>query len=234
LLPIPARGRCDVWQVPLAQAPQDLALLEPMLSPAERQRAAAFLLPAPRRQFVLARAALRTLLARYLALAPSAFSFVLNAHGKPALPAPAPLRFNVSHAGEFALVAIAGEMEVGVDVEVHRRVDDLDSLAASILCREDLERWRAAAAAEGAAAFYRIWTCKEAAAKAIGCGMAMDFRALRIDLAPGRAATLAALAPGWGRAEDCALRELESANGYSAAVAACAPALQVTQRAFVW
>lgn len=226
-------GACDVWTVSLLQPPQRLAALESLLSAPERERAAAFLLPLPRRQFIVARAALRTLLGRTLGIPPAAVRFALNAHGKPALAPACDLRFNVSHAGDLALIAVASGFDVGVDVEAHRRVDDLASLAASILGPADLERWRAAAAVEGAAAFYRIWTCKEAVAKAIGCGLALDFRSLRISLAPGRAAALAALEPAWGDAGAWSLRELETQNGYCAAVAAATPGLAVTQRTLV-
>ena len=225
-----APGVCDVWSVSLLQPPHQLAALESLLSVQERERAAAFLLPLPRRQFIVARGALRTLLGRTLGTSPSAVRFALNAHGKPALDPACELRFNVSHAGDLALIAVASGLDVGVDVEVHRRIDDLASLAASILCPPDLDQWRADASQQGAAAFYRIWTCKEAVAKAIGCGLAMDFRALRISLAPGRAAALASLEPAWGRAGAWSLRELETESGYSAAVAASTPDLKVTQR----
>lgn len=229
-----AAGACDVWVVSLLQPPQRLAALQLLLSPQERERAAAFLLPLPRRQFIVARAALRILLARSLGIPPAAVRFALNAHGKPALDPACALRFNVSHSGDLALIAVASGFDVGVDVEAHRRTDDLDSLAASILGPEDLECWRAAAAVEGAAAFYRIWTCKEAVAKAIGCGLGMDFRSLRISLAPGRAAALASLEPAWGDADAWSLRELETQGGYCAAVAAPAPGLTVTQRTLVF
>lgn len=234
MLSAPVGGNCDVWWASLPQAPQDLAALESVLSAQERERAAAFRLPAPRRQFVVGRAALRTLLGRYLGLTPAACGFALDANGKPSLQPASPLRFNVSHAGDFVLIAIANGMDVGVDVEAHRHTDDLASLAASILCPADLERWRAASAVEGPAAFYRIWTCKEAVAKAIGCGLAMDFRKLRISLAPGRAAALASLEPQWGQAGRWSLRELETESGYSAAVAASGPALNVTQRTLLF
>jgi 4'-phosphopantetheinyl transferase len=219
-----------VWSVSLLQPPQRLATLESLLSPQERERAGAFLLPLPRRQFIVARAALRTLLGGSLGIAPAAVRFALNAHGKPSLDPACDLRFNVSHAGDRALIAIATGFDVGVDVEAQRRVDDLASLAASILCAEDLEHWRAAETKEGPAAFFRIWTCKEAVAKAIGCGLAMDFRSLRISLAPGRPAALAALEPQWGPAGQWSLRELETDIGYCAAVAAPVPGLEVTRR----
>jgi 4'-phosphopantetheinyl transferase len=153
-------GVCDVWSVALSQAPQDLAELEAGLSAAERERAEAFLLPAPRRQFVIARSTLRTLLGRYLGVSPSACNFGFNAHGKPTLKPPSQLRFNVSHSSDIVLIAITKAVDIGVDVEVHRHVVNLDSLAASILCATDHAQWRTAAATDGPATFYRIWTCK--------------------------------------------------------------------------
>lgn len=223
-------GACDVWVVSLLQPPQRLAVLETLLSVPERERAAAFLLPLPRHQFIVARGALRTLLGRYLGTSPCALRFAVNAHGKPSLDPACELRFNVSHAGDLALIAVASSFDVGVDVEVHRRIDDLASLAASILCPADLDQWRADAPRQGPAAFYRIWTCKEAVAKAIGCGLAMDFRSLRISLAPGRVAALTSLDPAWGGAGAWSVRELETESGYSAAVAGSTPDLKVTQR----
>lgn len=220
-------GDCEVWRVSLQQAPRDLTQLASHLAPPERERAAAFLLPEPRRQFVVARAALRLLLAQRLGCAPGALRFVANAHGKPSLDPPSAWRFNVSHAGDLVLVALARDMEVGVDVEVHRPAQDLASLAASVMCPEDVRGWQAAAAVEGAAAFYRVWACKEAVAKAIGCGMAMDFRSLRIALAPGRCASIDALDAQWGPAGAWSLREVDIDSGYSAAVVARTDHLQV-------
>jgi len=230
VLSIPSGGDCDLWWVSLSRAPQDLSALQRLLSPEERTRAAAFLRPEPRRQFVVARAALRSLLARYLGIAPTDFTFALNPHGKPALELSSPLRFNLSHSGDRVLIAMAGGIEVGVDVEWHRRVDDLDGLAGSILGPEDLECWRAAPSEERPAAFYRLWACKEAVAKAIGCGMAMDFRALHLRLDPGGPARIDALGPGWGPAEGWSLAEPAAGEGYSAAVAAASPRLHIVER----
>jgi 4'-phosphopantetheinyl transferase len=227
-------GACDVWSISLLQTPHDLTALECVLSDQERTRAAAFLRTSPRRQYIVARAALRTLLGRYLDVSPSALGFALNANGKPSLQPASRIRFNVSHAGDMVLIAISDGVELGVDVEAHRWTNDLDSLAASILCPPDLEHWRAAAAEERTAEFFRIWTCKEAMSKAIGCGMAMDFRSLRIRLAPGRAATLASVEPSWGRTESWFLQELNTGSGYSAAIAASASSLEVRQHTWDW
>lgn len=66
-----------------------------------------------------ARWALRQVLGRYLGGEPAGIELRFGSRGKPMLAAPnSPLRFNLSHSGELALIAIAGEREVGVDVEV--------------------------------------------------------------------------------------------------------------------
>ena len=224
-------GACDVWLISLLQVNQDLTELESVLSSQERERAAAFLLSAPRRQFVVARAALRILLGRYLGVSPSACNFALNANGKPLLQPPSLLRFNLSHAGNLILIAISDSIDVGVDVEAHRKTNDLNSLAASILCPADMELWLALDAADRATEFYRIWTCKEAITKAIGCGLAMDFRSIRISIAPGRKPALVSLDPPWDWTERWTLQELETESGYSAAIAAFIPDLNVTSHA---
>jgi 4'-phosphopantetheinyl transferase len=225
-------GVCDVWSITLSKAPQDLGDLEAGLSATERERAAAFLVPAPRRQFVIARTALRSLLSRYLGISPSACNFEFNAHGKPSLKAPPQLRFNVSHSNDVVLIAIAKDLDVGIDVEVHRHVDNLDSLAASILCTADYALWLGCPVSERTATFYRVWTCKEAVAKAIGCGMAMDFKSLRIGFTPGHTAELISIGEPSRQVGKWSLRELESDYGYSAAIAACSPGLKVVQRRF--
>ena len=55
---------------------------------------------------------------------------------------------------------------VGIDVEVHRPRRNFDRIAAAFGLRQCL------VAADGAAGFYRIWTLKEAMAKASGVGLA--------------------------------------------------------------
>lgn len=66
-----------------------------------------------------ARWALREVLGRYLERDPAAIELRFGERGKPMLADPgASLRFNLSHSGELALVAISEEREVGVDVQL--------------------------------------------------------------------------------------------------------------------
>src|SRR5256885_2004639 len=65
-----------------------------------------------------ARAVLIRLLAAYLKIEPTAVSFEIGPHGKPALAAKATdLLFNMSHTRGLALYAFARGSEVGIDVE---------------------------------------------------------------------------------------------------------------------
>ena len=87
----------------------------------------------PRRQFTVARAALRTLLSRYLNIPATVIILTEDANGKPRLArqrGSTPLHFNVAHSDELALVAMTLRCEVGVDVERLRTVGHWEEIAS--------------------------------------------------------------------------------------------------------
>ncbi len=89
------------------------------LSDDERNRSARFRFEPDRRRFVVAHGVLRDLLGRYLGTDPGQIRFVYNAFGKPELHPEfgSRLTFNLAHSGDLALIAIARDAWVGVDVE---------------------------------------------------------------------------------------------------------------------
>jgi len=88
------------------------------LPPAERERADRIVRPAARKRWVGARWALRGVLGRYLEREPARIELRCSERGKPALAtAEEPLRFNLSHSGDVALIAVAHDREVGIDVQ---------------------------------------------------------------------------------------------------------------------
>lgn len=142
-----------------------------LLDPAERERASRFLFDRDRRRFVASHTALRVVLGHHLGVAPESLHFVADAHGKPRLADDAGrLRFNLSHSGERALIAVTVGPEVGVDIEEHRPIDfrALAKSAFSIAERDALER---CAPENLPDAFYRCWTRKESFIKARGEGL---------------------------------------------------------------
>jgi len=88
------------------------------LPAAERERAGRIVRPAARRRWISARWALRGVLGRYLEREPARIKLRLGARGKPLLAAgKESLRFNLSHSGDLALIAVADGLEVGVDAQ---------------------------------------------------------------------------------------------------------------------
>jgi len=89
-----------VYRVAVPDLASSKAAITALLTPEERARAARFRQPTDRRRFVVGRASLRYLLGQQLGQAPAQITLVLNAFGKPQLPAPAPLHFNIAHSGD--------------------------------------------------------------------------------------------------------------------------------------
>jgi 4'-phosphopantetheinyl transferase len=115
--------------------------------------------------------ALREILAAYLEASPDGIRVVTGEHGKPEL-ADGALRFNLSHSGDLALVAVARERDVGVDVErIDARRDAL-ALAERALDADGAAAVQAATVADRAAVFHRGWVRREAVAKCAGTGLA--------------------------------------------------------------
>jgi len=90
-------------------------------------------------------------------------------HGKPHLAgAGAGWGFNLSHTGDFAVAVLARGSEIGVDLESTTRKADIVRLAARLFSDSEQAQVREG----GHAAFFTLWSQKEALMKALGCGWA--------------------------------------------------------------
>jgi 4'-phosphopantetheinyl transferase len=183
--PTLGQSAVHVWRVPLAPAPAEVDALARTLDTDERQRAARFHFERDRRSFTVARGALRTLLGRYLDTPAPAIQFGYRDKGKPYLISPARnLQFNLSHSGSYALIALAWDRELGVDVELRRAIPDLVSLAQASFSPREFAEFCALPLAHHTEAFFTCWSRKEAFIKATGEGVSQlaDFD---VTLRPG-------------------------------------------------
>ena len=152
-----------IWRADLAAVGEGL---EDLLCAAELARAAQIVPQRRRAEWTRSRGVLRALLARYLSADPRELRFALGPYGKPALhrevpgkarnprgPAASDLRFNLSHSGNLALVAVSSGREVGVDVERPR--------------------------ARHTAEFLRAWVAREATVKCDGGGLLASSQGFR-------------------------------------------------------
>jgi phosphopantetheinyl transferase len=78
------------------------------------------------------------------------------------------LSVSLAHSRSMVAAAIAAPGIVGIDIEFHDATRRWDALAAAAFGPEER-----AAAAEGPASFYRLWTAREALAKASGGGFGL-------------------------------------------------------------
>lgn len=220
--PLPGK-EVHLWRVVLDHPDEQVEALWETLSPDERERAQRFRFPRDRRRFAAARGALRSLLGRYLACDPACLRFVYGEAGKPALP-PAgggdpPLRFNLSHSSEVALIAVSGR-EVGVDVEAINPNLALGHLAARFYSPAEQAWFRSLSPERRPLAFYQIWTGKEAFLKAKGLGLGLPLD--RFDVLPEQGGPSLLCGCRWdaGEVDRWALRPLQPGAGYAGAVAA--------------
>jgi 4'-phosphopantetheinyl transferase len=139
----------------------------------ERARAARFLRPDDGIRYAATRMALRQAIGATLGVEPGRLRFSYDDVGRPAvIDAPAGFDFNVSHSGDFALIAWARTRRVGVDIESKRDRRDWRALAKTVFGPHDHLTVDALPPHAQADAFFDVWTAKEALLKAIGVGIA--------------------------------------------------------------
>ena len=180
--PVIPAGEIHLWWAKVSEAEPHLDRLRRTLNSDEDERAARFRVEDARQRFIVARAVLRSVLGRTTGVDPADLVFAYGEHGKPRLPAGGP-SFNVSDSGDFVVVALAAA-ELGVDAEVVRPLARQEQLARRICTPRELEAIKSISEAERDAALLRLWTCKEAALKAVGTGLSGGVRNVEIDLQP--------------------------------------------------
>lgn len=166
-------GPVMVWRIALdsARAPHAEAVAE--LSDEERARAARFATDALRNRWLHGHVATRRILARELGVAPREIVYGAESAGKPfvATPTGTGIEFSFSDSGDLALLAVGRHGTLGVDVEVHRPLTDLEGIAERFFATEERVALFAVPESLRDAAFYRLWTRKEAYIKALGTGL---------------------------------------------------------------
>ena len=157
-----------------------------LLSREEHERAARFHFEKDRQHFKAARSALRIILGRYLNLPPESLEFAQTEYGKPFLTnlEAAGVLFNLSHSGEVAVIAVAREREVGVDVEFMRADFATNEVAEHFFSMAEIYTLSGLEPHLRTQAFFNCWTRKEAYVKARGEGLSMPLDVFDVSLAP--------------------------------------------------
>ena len=169
LSPSLTRGEVHLWRFPLTTSMPELAALQSLLAADEAQRAVRLLDPHKAQAFIVGRGRLRQILGAYLQCDPAALDFAYNRNGKPAL-AGKSLHFNLAHSGAWAVLALAADVELGVDIEMIDPLLDHERLAAQYFSDAERAALATVAMPRRRRVFYRLWTRKEALLKGQGRG----------------------------------------------------------------
>lgn len=197
----------QVWTIDLTRGADGAAL-----SADEQARAARLVMPDAQRRFIAARAGLREILSRMTGIDAAALTFSVGKHGKPCLTGIADTpHFNLAHSGELALCAVA-DHPVGVDLERVRPLANMPQMAEmSFTDQERAALWSLDEPAR-IAAFFRLWTRKEAIMKAHGAGFRLA-KSFTVPVALPDAASVLL------EQEQFLVQDIKIAGGFIAAIA---------------
>lgn len=166
-----------IWRVLIDRPTLPVEQLAKMLSADELTRAERFYFERDRNRFIVARAALRTILGSYLGVAAKQVQFCYGHRGKPALApiqAKSGLEFNLSHSGEVAVCAVTRDRDIGIDVEFIRPITEAEQIAKRYFSVRENASFQALPNSEKQAGFFYHWTRKEAHLKAEGEGLSAN------------------------------------------------------------
>jgi 4'-phosphopantetheinyl transferase len=172
-------GQIDLWCSFPSEIRDERLLGEyrSFLSEAERRQEPRFYFSRDRLRYLVTRALVRTVLARYAPIAPRDWAFTTNRYGRPYIANDCAfaqrIYFNVTHTDGLIMLAVARDHTLGIDVEniLARRVPL--EIADRYFAAEEVARLRSLPQACQPVRFLEYWTLKEAYIKARGMGLSI-------------------------------------------------------------
>jgi 4'-phosphopantetheinyl transferase len=160
--------------------------------------------------------------------------FISGRHGKPSLAGPprsvGNVRFNLTRSHNSALIAVAHNREVGIDVERIRDNVESVELAERFFSRNEFERLRHLPGDQANRLFFTLWASKEAYLKAIGTGLSLGLDRFEVLPVPEEPVARVRLSGESRPHENCLIRMLSLGPDYVGAVAAEGEDWQVIYR----
>jgi len=212
-----ADNEIHVWATTLSVTADALGQFSATLSADEKERANKFKFEKHRNRYIAGRGALRAILEQYSDARAAELRFDYLTNGKPAFAqdfASAGIHFNLAHTEDLALVAVTRIGLVGVDVECVRPVKDVDELVARFFSARENELFQKVPDDQKPAAFFNLWTRKEAMLKATGEGITRSLSLVEVSFLPGEPARLLAIAGDAKAGEEWFLQALLPAPGF--------------------
>src|SRR5439155_20145389 len=129
-----------VWLLSALMHDAERGIYQRVLSGDERARSDRYVFEIDRARSIAARGGLRWLLSSYTGVPPDALIFQEGDYGKPLLRGMSTHHeFNVSHSGDYILIAITTGAQCGVDIEGSRAHISEQSIAESFFCPREIQ-----------------------------------------------------------------------------------------------
>lgn len=146
-----------------------------LLTPDDRSRHDRFHFARDRHRYLLTRVLVRSVLSRYAPVQAQAWRFATGSFGRPRIEAPLAeeahgLDFNLSHTDGLIVMAVAREIDLGVDAENLGRKAALE-VAGHFFSPSESAALSALQPSLQAERFFELWTLKESYIKARGMGL---------------------------------------------------------------
>ncbi|KAL7825458.1 hypothetical protein AOLI_G00326650 [Acnodon oligacanthus] len=186
--------RCSTW----SPSCSEWLLAARCIQQEEKQRIGQFVFTKDAKAAMAGRLLMRKLVCEKVGLPWDAFRLDRTARGKPYLAEPSPVpdsahwSFNVSHQGDYAVLAAEPGRQVGVDVmKTSRPGSSSVTEFFRIMTRQFTElEWRTIRLAgsdwDQLHMFYRHWALKESFIKAIGSGLGFDLQRVEFHVSPNQ------------------------------------------------
>jgi 4'-phosphopantetheinyl transferase len=148
-----------------------------LLSAAERAKHSQFRFERDRRQYLVTRALVRTVLSRYVAVEPQDWKFTPTAFGRPQIANEnvdaRAVTFNIAHTRGLIVLGITRARALGVDVENVRVREACVEIADRWFAPEEVTALHELPPEQQQRRFFEYWTLKESYIKARGMGLSM-------------------------------------------------------------
>lgn len=175
-----------LWRLYIPAAIPDLEKFSECLAEEEQSRADRFRIPDARISFVIGRGVLRLLVGRYTQILPENVPIYCTSLGKPYLAEeknPLTLSFNLSHSGQWVVLAFGRSRMIGIDIEQHKENVRFEEIAERFFAPRELDFLLKFEGERRMQIFYGLWVRKEACLKALGTGLSQSLQELHLPFA---------------------------------------------------
>ena len=197
-----------IWGVHVPDIQDRLDALHAVLSSQEQERAARFHRDTDRQSSIAARGALRILFSGYTGTPAAEIEFNYSENGKPHV-ASSWVDFNLSHSGDWVVLAFGRNRNIGVDVEKIKQTADIQSIASRYFAPEEITIIENSE--DSHSMFFHFWARKEAYVKACGSTLFSELGSFSVPIVDGAL-------PEVGERDGWFFHRLEAGSKYASAV----------------